>query len=131
MKILVDTNIIISALLYPNSRPAAALIHAADNYELVLTDYNIAELYRVAKTKFPAKLPDIDVLLARLTFELVAAPMSAQKLIADPKDAPILNAAILNEVDIIISGDKHFLCLDMERPEVLSVAEYCRRYIEA
>ena len=124
MKILADTNILISALLYPRSKPGIALMHIADNYNLILTDYNISELHRVTKAKFPDKQADIDVLLAELTFELVAAPLSPQKLIADPKDAPILNAAILADVDIIVSGDKHFLELAIDRPKVMKVAEY-------
>ena len=46
------------------------------------------------------------------------------KIIADPKDVPILNAAILADVDIIISGDKHFLNLSITRPRVLTPAQY-------
>ena len=124
MKILFDTNILISTLLNPASTPAKALFHAAEHEKLVLTDYNIAELRRVAAEKFPNRLADIDVLLAKLTFELVIAPRDPSKLIADPKDAPILNAAIVNEVDVIVSGDKHFLQMDMEHPRVLKAAEY-------
>ena len=124
MKILADTNILISALLYPRSNPGIALMHIADNYSLILTDYNISELHRVTKAKFPEKLADVDVLLAELTFELIVAPLSPQKLIAGPKDAPILNAAILADVDIILSGDKHFRELQIERPKVMTVAEY-------
>jgi uncharacterized protein len=45
-------------------------------------------------------------------------------LIADPKDHPILNAAIIADVDIIISGDRHFLELEMEIPKAISVAEF-------
>jgi len=37
---------------------------------------------------------------------------------------PILNAAIIENVDIIISGDKHFLSLNIERPKIMKVAEY-------
>jgi len=54
----------------------------------------------------------------------IETPLSPQKLIADPKDAPILNAAILAGVDIILSGDKHFRELQIERPKVMTVAEY-------
>jgi len=97
---------------------------AASNHQLVLTDYNIVELHSVTKSKFPEMLPNIDALLAKLSFELVSAPLVAQKLINDPKDAPILNAAIVNEVDIIISGDKHFLQLDITHPKVLTVARF-------
>ena len=124
MNILVDTNVLISALLNPKSKPSQALHHAAEHHNLILSDYNIAELHRVTQQKFPSKQSDIDVLLARLSYELVPAPLSPQKLIADPKDAPILNAAILAEVDVMISGDKHFLQLQMERPRVLTAAAY-------
>ena len=43
---------------------------------------------------------------------------------SDPKDEPILNAAILADVDLIISGDKHFLSLDIERPKPMNSADY-------
>jgi uncharacterized protein len=42
----------------------------------------------------------------------------------DPKDHPILNAAIVADVDIIISGDRHFLELEMEHPKTMSVAKF-------
>jgi hypothetical protein len=38
MKVLADTNILISALLWPDSKPASALLHAARYHELVLCD---------------------------------------------------------------------------------------------
>jgi len=47
-------------------------------------------------------------------------------LITDPKDAPILNAAIVADVDVIISGDKHFLSLGLDRPMVLKAVEYLK-----
>ena len=53
---------------------------------------------------------------------------SVYKLIDDPKDAPILNAALINEVDVIVSGDKHFLCLNLEYPKVLTPAEFLEKY---
>ena len=128
MKILADTNIIISALLYPTSKPALALLYAAKNHQLVFTDYNITELRRVAGIKFPDMLPYIDVLFAQLKYELIAATPVAQKLIEDPKDAPILDAAIKNGVDIIISGDKHFLQLDITHPKILTVTQFLDKY---
>ena len=124
MRVLADTNILISALLYPKSNPAKALYHAADNHDFVLSDHNIAEFRRIAKGKFSKAHADIDLFLTELTYELILAPEAPQKLIADPKDAPILNAAIIENVDIIISGDKHFLSLDLERPKVLTAVMY-------
>jgi len=124
LKILIDTNILISAMLYPGSIPAKAMRHAADNYDLVLCDHNIAEFRRVAKDKFSRMQPDIDQFLTELSYELIFTPETPQKNMSDPKDEPILNAAIIADVDVIISGDKHFLSLDMERPIVLTAASY-------
>ncbi len=46
------------------------------------------------------------------------------KRINNKKDQPILNAAIIADVDIILTGDKDFLCLDMERPKCMKVADF-------
>jgi len=124
LRILIDTNILISALFYPFGKPAKALFHVAENHELILTDHNISEFRRIAKEKFSERHVDVDLFLAELSYELVSAPEAPQKLISDPKDAPILNAALIAGVDIIISGDNHFLALDMERPKTLKAAEY-------
>ena len=48
----------------------------------------------------------------------------AEKLIRDAKDQPILNAAIVYDVDIILTGDKDFLSLDMEHPKCMTVAQF-------
>jgi len=113
MKILVDSNVLISALLYPNSVPAKALYHAADNHELILSDHNVSEVRRIVKEKFSDKHADVESFLTELSYELVLAPETVQEVMNDPKDEPILSAAILADVDIIISGDKHFLSLDI------------------
>jgi predicted nucleic acid-binding protein len=36
MRILVDTNILISAVLFPNSNPAKALLKVSEEHEMVL-----------------------------------------------------------------------------------------------
>jgi len=129
LKILADTNVLISALFYPKSKPARALYHAADNCALVLSDHNIAELHKVVKEKFARTQADVELFLTELTYELILAPRATQKLISDPKDAPILNAAIIADVAIIISGDNHFRALEMERPKTMTAAEYLK-YVE-
>ena len=124
MRILTDTNILFSALLLPESRPAQALFHIVEHHQLVLCDYIISELRDVVSRKRPDLFADIDVLLAKLPYELIIAPLQSDKLISDPKDHPILNAAIVADVDIIISGDKHFLQMKMTHPKTMSVAEF-------
>lgn len=124
MKILVDTNILISAVLFPRSKPAKALVYTAENHEMVLCDQNLAEFREVLNRKAPQVLPDAEVLLTELSYDLIPAAPHAQKLIWDVKDQPILNAAILYDIDIILTGDKDFLSLDMERPKCMTVAQF-------
>ena len=124
MRVMADTNILISTLLFPASLPAKVLLHIADNHELVLCDQIVMEIRDVVGRKRPDLLADVDVLLAQLSYEMVIAPKEPSKLISDPKDQPILNAAIMAGVDVIVSGDKHFLKLDMERPKPMSVADF-------
>ena len=92
MRILIDTNILFSALVFPRSKPARVLLYVADNHEIVLCDRNIMELRDILKRKAPKLLPDAEVLLAEMSYELIPAIDHAEKLIRDAKDQPILNA---------------------------------------
>lgn len=124
MRILVDTNILFSALLFPKSKPAQALLHVAQNHDMILCDRNIAELREILNRKAPKYLPDAEVLIAELPFEMIPAVDHAEKLIRDAKDQPILNAAILANVDVILTGDKDFLSLNMDHPKCLTAAQF-------
>ena len=107
MRILTDTSILFSALLFPHSKPAKALLYIAANHEIVLCDRNIAELRDILKRKAPQYLPDAEVLLAEMSYELIPALDHAEKLIRDAKDQPILNAAIVSAVEKY--GAKEFM----------------------
>lgn len=124
MRILVDTNILFSALLFPRSKPAQALLFTAAHHEIILCDRNIAELRDILRRKAPQYLPDAEVLLAELSYELIPAVDYAEKLIRDAKDQPILNAAIVYDVDVILTGDKDFLSLQIERPLCMTAAQF-------
>lgn len=55
VRILVDTNILFSALVFPSSKLAQTFLYIADNHEIVLCDRNIAELRHILKQKAPKK----------------------------------------------------------------------------
>ena len=100
MKIMIDTNVLISAIHNPNSKPARVVRDVCEKHELVLCDYIIDECYDVVKRKFPQHIPVLDKLFASLGYTLVAAPRGNAN-IADIKDAPILNAALQEDVDVM------------------------------
>ena len=68
MRILIDTNILFSALVFPHSKPAKALLYIADHHEIVLCDRNISELRDILRRKAPKFLPDAEVLLAEMAY---------------------------------------------------------------
>ena len=43
MRILVDTNILISTVLFPNSKVAKALLYITQHHDMVLCDRNLME----------------------------------------------------------------------------------------
>lgn len=124
MRVMADTNVVISTLLFPASLPAKVLLHIASKHDLVLCDHIISEIRDVVSRKRPDLLNDFEILLTQLSYELVDAPQESSKLMQDPKDQPILNAAIMAGVDVIVTGDKHFLKLVLARPKTMSPAEF-------
>lgn len=128
MRVLVDTNIIISAMLWRGSKPAEALLHAASHHQLVLCEQTLAELRQVLQNKAPQALPDVEVFLAELAYELIPSVEHGAKLIRDAQDQPILNAAIVTNVDIIITGDKDFLSLKLDHPCCLTATQYLQAF---
>lgn len=127
IRVLVDTNVVISALLFPKSTPAQALYVVLDEHRLVLTKWIMDELHEVVTRKRPDLLPALDDLLAGLDFELVG-PGEPRIPIGDPDDQPILDAALASAVDVIVTGDKHFLSLNLDHPQILTARGFLDTY---
>ena len=76
MKIMIDTNVIISSLLKQGSVPDIVLNYVCNNHNLILCDHIINECYTVAKRRFPTKIDVLNDLFAKMRYELVAAPIT-------------------------------------------------------
>jgi uncharacterized protein len=129
LRIMVDTNVVISALLKQGSVPDIVLNDVCENHDLILCDQIISESYAVARRRFPNRIDVLKSLFAKLRYELVSAPSTSQIRINDIKDQPILNAAMTHNVDILITGDRHFLELDPEMLQIITPSEYKEKYI--
>ena len=95
-RVLVDTNVLISALVFPTGVPALAFWHVVAEERLLLAGLEY-ELLPVADLSIPMR---------------------------DGDDQPILDAAIAGAVDIILTGDKDFHALGLVRPRVLTARAY-------
>ena len=90
MRILIDTNILFSALLFPHSKPACAMLHAAEHHHLVLCERNVSELREILSRKAACYLPAAEELLSMLSYELIPEVEHTTQHIRDVKDQPIL-----------------------------------------
>ena len=130
MRVLIDTNVLISAALDPNGVPSQAYRKAASHPNRgLICEQNVDELKRIFNRKFPGRMASLDKFLstALLTLELVPVPSdetAAESLIRDVKDRPILRAAIEARADVLLTGDKDFLESGVESPAIMSPAKF-------
>jgi putative PIN family toxin of toxin-antitoxin system len=130
---MIDTNIIISAALFPNERMNSFLEALSQNHQLFLCSYSLEELERVVKRKWKNRLKYVELFLQKLQYTLIHTPsvdiLDIAITIRDEKDYPIIASAIIADVDIFITGDKDFEGLGLERPEILTISEFISKYI--
>ncbi len=133
MRVMLDTNVLLSALLFPGERMDRMMQCIFEEHRLVLSSFVVDELNYVVRRKFPGKLKTVDGLLSAMGFELVYTPREMKQGlfdIRDAKDYPVLYTAIQEDVDILITGDKDFASVNVERPEILTPAQFMARYVE-
>ena len=130
MRILVDTNILISAALNPNGTPYKAFLKAVTYPNKgIICDQNIEELRRIFNRKFPQKISLLEHFLsiALMAMEVVSTPneeLEEESYIRDVADRPILRAALNSKADILLTGDKDFLESGVMNPKIMTAAEF-------
>ncbi|MDR1663862.1 MAG: putative toxin-antitoxin system toxin component, PIN family [Clostridiales bacterium] len=131
MKILIDTNILISAAYSRKSPVGQAFNKAVSNsvYECIICEQTIEEFWRIANRKFPEHISDFERFMAQalLLMEIVPVPTGIypdEKEIRDLKDRPILRAAINANADILLTGDKDFIESTITTPQIMTAAEF-------
>ena len=92
MRVMIDINIFISAVLFPNGKASAALKQTlVSPYQPVTCDYVINELHRKFDEKFPERISELDSFLniALSVIDVVKTPdviVKSEGLIRDKKD---------------------------------------------
>lgn len=134
-RIVIDTNVLISAALLDESVSARARNHAIRHGQLIATQDTFAEFVgRILAPKFDHCLSRAarETLLQRLQ-PIVEIVPTVQMIRAcrDATDDKFLEAAINGRADVIISGDKDLLVLHPFRGiAILSPVEYLARGVK-
>lgn len=128
MRVFIDSNILISAILFPESKVAHVFSYLLENHHLIISSYGLKECERVFEMKFPAKIQCFKDFISALSFELFKTPEKIDPKnfpqIRDAKDLPILASAILSDADVLITGDKDFEDLSINKPLILTANRY-------
>ena len=121
MRVMFDTNVVISAGLYGGGSLSRTTFEIAEKYNVVLSSIVIDELRMVMEEKFPNKASVMDSFLKKLSYDVSYTPTRIDydiyPKIRDKKDYPVLASAIIADVDVFITGDKDFSVVDIDRPE--------------
>jgi putative PIN family toxin of toxin-antitoxin system len=131
MRVFVDSNIIVSAVLFPKSNVARALNLVIQNQTMLLSSYALWELEKVFLKKFPDNWRDLEKFLRQAkyeTIELKKIDYGKYPALRDKDDVPILAAAIESNADVLLTGDKDFTAVKISKPLILTPADFIQRY---
>jgi len=130
-----DTNVIISALLFENSKPAQVLRYALENGEVLLSLDLLEELNEVlGRERFNQYVTSeereefLEALVERAVLVEITANVQECR---DPKDDKVLELALNGEAQYIISGDRDLLVLHPFRDVLVITADELLKTIES
>lgn len=116
MRCVFDTNVLISALLLPDSKPRHALDAALQKGRILLSFAVLAELYEVlSRKRFRPYVDEQDIrsFLAALTREAQWVDVKVDiQACRDPKDDKFLELAVSGQGTHIVTGDSDLLALN-------------------
>jgi putative PIN family toxin of toxin-antitoxin system len=106
MRLVLDTNVIISALLFDGLPEKLLLSTLGGLHELVLSSYIIAETSRILEDKFEVQPTNIKLLQQLLYEGQIVYFEPFLDLVADEPDNRILETAVKGNADYLVTGDK-------------------------
>lgn len=132
MRIMLDTNIFISMIFFPSEKMQLLKTKLSKYHRIVICSYVIDELSEVIRRKFSHKQKLLDEFFIELPYEMIYTPtvINTDGLyeIRDVDDEKVLYSAIMADVDVLLTGDKDFSDIDIERPEILTPSEFLEKY---
>jgi putative PIN family toxin of toxin-antitoxin system len=128
-RIVIDTNVFVSAILLPRSVPRQAVDKVLDRGIVLFSEATMAELTEVLyRPKFHdyVSMEERTLFLGQLslTAEFVSIIQQVREC-RDPKDDKFLEVALNGRADVIITGDADLLALHSWREiPILTPTEY-------
>ena len=99
MRVMLDTNVIISALLFPSERMNRLFETIVIEHTMVISSYVIDELHTVVERKFPQKVVAVEKLLAKIQYN---PPKRGVGTAFSGPNTPFAQNAFLQMVHILV-----------------------------
>lgn len=117
LKVVLDTNIIVSSTISSKSHPTKILDHWREKrFEVIITPATIAEMWQVLfrpgirkYRKFSDKQTKNFLLELQKEATFITPTLAIKVIEKDPADDEFVIAAVEGKADYIVSGDKHLL----------------------
>ena len=134
MKVVLDTNVLLSGLVSPDGAPGRILAAWSEaRFDVAMSLDQLGEIGRVlAYPKIHKKLgwdeQKIEQFIRQLYIraEVIELPSLSVEVPRDPSDAPILETLKVAGADVLVAGDRDLLDLRGQYP-VETPAEFVRR----
>lgn len=133
MKIVLDTNVLLSGLMAPEGAPGRIVKAWFDaRFDVVMSVEQLGEIARtLGYPKIRRRLAWDEQRIEQFIRQLyiraeVIEALASVEVPRDPKDAPILATLISAGADVLVSGDRDLLELRGEYP-IQTPAEFVRR----
>lgn len=120
MKIMLDTNVLISALIFggtPKQLIGKLLLMGHDIY---ISNYVENEFLDKIHLKWPQNEENLRKVYQKMKFIHCSSTNKKLGDVRDKKDIPVLSDAIYNNIDILLTGDKDFLESEIKNPIIFS-----------
>ena len=132
MRVVLDTNVLVSAFVFPGGAPEVVYrLGLEGRIALVTSRPLLGELGRVLGDKFEWDEGRVEEAVAQV-LRLSALPEiveTVNEIRADPDDDRVLEAAAAGGVDVIVSGDRHLLRLGSWRGiRILGPADFLAEF---
>ena len=130
MKIMLDTNILISAFVFGGKVRNVLKILFDTDCELYISEYVDAEFKRILQEKWSTRADKIYSLYRTMDFVFCSSTSEKLGQLRDEKDLPILSDAIYHGVNILLTGDKDFLESNIKTPKIISPNDLLENFLK-
>ena len=129
MRIMLDTNVLISAFVFGGNVRETLIKLFETNCEIYVSEYVDDEFKRILYEKWTTRAEKIYALYRSMDFVFCSSTSEILGHLRDEKDIPVLSDAIYHGADILLTGDKDFLDSNIKIPKIVSPSELLEKFL--